>query len=94
MTTTLMCKNPGLFKVGVAGGPVIDWQHYEIMYTERYMDTPEENPEGYKNTNLLNYAHKLQDKLLLIHGTSDPVVLWQHSLKFIDKSIKADMEIA
>ncbi|MSQ78472.1 MAG: S9 family peptidase [Flavobacteriaceae bacterium] len=83
MTTSLMCKHPDVFKVGVCGGPVIDWGMYEIMYTERYMDTPEENPGGYKEGNLLNYANGLKGKLLMIHGTSDPTVLWEHSLKFV-----------
>ncbi|MBC7424929.1 MAG: S9 family peptidase [Bacteroidia bacterium] len=82
MTTTMMTRAPGVFKVGVAGGPVIDWKIYEIMYTERYMDTPEENPEGYKKANLLGYANNLQDKLLMIHGCDDDVVLWQHSLLY------------
>ncbi len=57
MTTSLMTRNPDVFKVGCAGGPVIDWTYYEIMYTERYMDTPQENPNGYKNNNLLNYLY-------------------------------------
>jgi dipeptidyl-peptidase-4 len=94
MTTLMMLKHPGVYKVGVAGGPVIDWGMYEVMYTERYMDTPDENPEGYKSTNLLNFAENLQGKLLLIHGTSDDVVVWQHSIyllkKFVDKGILAD----
>ncbi len=87
MTTSLMTRMPGVFKVGVAGGPVIDWGLYEIMYTERYMDTPLENPEGYKNANLLNYVNSLQDKLLMIHGCDDDVVLWQHSLLYCKTSV-------
>ena len=83
MTTNLILTHPDIFKVGVAGGPVIDWQRYEIMYGERYMDHPEENTEGYKNSNLLNKAGNLKGRLLLIHGDVDPVVVWQHSLLFI-----------
>ena len=45
MTTSLMTRQPGKYKVGVAGGPVIDWRYYEIMYTERYMDLPQNNPD-------------------------------------------------
>ncbi|SHL49080.1 S9 family peptidase [Hymenobacter psychrotolerans] len=94
MTTTLMTRSPGTFKVGVGGGPVIDWRLYEIMYTERYMDTPQENPEGYEKANLLNYVDKLQGKLLLIHGTVDDVVVWQHSLNYlktaVDKGVQLD----
>ena len=88
MTTSMMTRNAGVYKVGAAGGPVIDWGLYEIMYTERYMDTPEENPEGYKNNNLLNYTKNLKGKLLMIHGCEDDVVLWQHSLQYVEKSIK------
>jgi dipeptidyl-peptidase 4 len=83
MTTTLMTKQPDVFKVGVGGGPVIDWRMYEIMYTERYMDTPQENPEGYKENNLLNHVDNLKGKLMLIHGTADDVVLWQHSINYV-----------
>lgn len=83
MTVSLMTRQPGKFAAAVAGGPVIDWRLYEIMYTERYMDTPQENPEGYKNAALVNYIDNLQGPMLLIHGTSDPVVLWQHTLNYL-----------
>ncbi|CAN5213769.1 S9 family peptidase [soil metagenome] len=89
MTTSLMVKKPDLFKCGVAGGPVIDWSYYEVMYTERYMDTPQTNPEGYKESNLLNYAGNLKGKLLQIHGTIDDVVVWQHSLLFQKATVDA-----
>ncbi|MBI4947317.1 MAG: DPP IV N-terminal domain-containing protein [Bacteroidetes bacterium] len=87
MTTSLMTRHAGVFKTAVAGVPVIDWSYYEIMYTERYMDTPQENPEGYTNNCLLNYAENLKGKLLLIHGTSDDVVIWQHSILFLKKCV-------
>ncbi len=86
MTTSLMTRTPELFKIGVAGGAVIDWSYYEVMYTERYMDTPQTNPKGYKNSSLLNYVDNLKGKLLLVHGTSDPVVVWQHTLMFAEKA--------
>lgn len=89
MTTNLMLTYPEIFKVGVAGGPVIDWSYYEAMYGERYMDTPQENPEGYKNANLKNKAANLQGHLLLIHGDIDPVVVWQHTLSFLQACIEA-----
>jgi dipeptidyl-peptidase-4 len=82
MTTNMMVKNPDVFKVAIAGGPVIDWKYYEIMYTERYMDTPQKNPEGFKNSDLTQFAQNLKGRLLMIHGTEDPVVVWQHSLLF------------
>ncbi|ALJ01449.1 prolyl tripeptidyl peptidase [Rufibacter tibetensis] len=87
MTTSLMLKEPGVFKVGVAGGPVIDWRLYEVMYTERYMDTPQENPQGYEQANLLNHVKNLKGKLLMIHGTVDDVVVWQHSQAFLKKAV-------
>ncbi len=94
MTTSLMTRHPGVFKVGAAGGPVIDWTYYEIMYTERYMDSPQDNKEGYDKNNLLNYVDKLKGKLLMIHGTQDPVVVWEHSIlyqkKAVDKAIQLD----
>jgi len=93
MTTSLMTDHAETFKVGVAGGPVIDWKYYEVMYGERYMDTPEENPEGYKSTSLLNKVDELQGHLMLIHGTIDPTVVWQHSLLFIKKCVKQQKPI-
>jgi dipeptidyl-peptidase-4 len=88
MTTSLMTREAGAFKVGVAGGPVIDWNYYEIMYTERYMDHPSENPDGYQANSLLNHADKLAGRLLMIHGTLDNVVLWQHSQLFAEQCVK------
>ena len=93
MTTSLMVRTPGTFKVGVAGGPVIDWRYYEVMYTERYMDTPDQNPDGYKTADLKNYVKNLRGHLILIHGTSDPVVVWQNSLSFIKKCVDEDVLI-
>jgi dipeptidyl-peptidase-4 len=94
MTTSLMLKHPDVFKAGVAGGPVIDWNLYEVMYTERYMDTPKENPDGYKNADLTQYVKNLKGKLLMIHGTDDDVVVMQHNMKFmtacIDNRVQVD----
>ncbi|HPI54991.1 MAG TPA: DPP IV N-terminal domain-containing protein [Chitinophagaceae bacterium] len=94
MTTSLMLRKPGVFKVGVAGGPVLDWSMYEVMYTERYMDMPTENPDGYKANVLLDKVDQLKGKLLMIHGTDDDVVVWQHSLLFqkncVSKGVQMD----
>ena len=90
MTTNLILTHPDVFKVGVAGGPVIDWSNYEIMYGERYMDRPQDNPEGYKNANLKLKAGNLKGHLLQIHGDIDPVVVWQHSLGFLKACVDAD----
>ena len=89
MATNLMLSHPETFKVGVAGGPVMNWAYYEVMYGERYMDTPAENPEGYRENNLIERAGDLKGRLLLIHGGIDPVVLWQHSQLFLQASVKA-----
>ncbi|HEY8958460.1 S9 family peptidase [Chitinophaga sp.] len=93
MTTSLMLRHPGVFQAAVAGGPVIDWSMYEVMYTERYMDTPQENPEGYANSNLLTQTKNLQGKLMLIHGTNDDVVVWQHSLKFLKACVDNEVQV-
>ncbi|MFA8298806.1 MAG: DPP IV N-terminal domain-containing protein [Hyphomicrobiales bacterium] len=90
MTIAMMTDHPEIFKVGVAGGPVVDWKYYEIMYGERYMDTPEENPEGYKNANLMNKIKNLQGRLLVMHGAIDPTVVWQHSLQLLNQAIADD----
>ena len=84
MTISLMTNYPDVFKVGAAGGPVIDWKWYEVMYGERYMDTPEANPDGYAKTSLLDKAKNLKGRLLVITGMNDPVVVPQNALQFID----------
>ena len=89
MTISLMLNYPDVFKVGVAGGPVIDWKWYEVMYGERYMDTPQTNPEGYEKTSLINKAKNLKGKLQVIIGYNDNVVVPQHCLSFLDACIKA-----
>ncbi|MDE7166363.1 MAG: S9 family peptidase [Bacteroidaceae bacterium] len=83
MTTNLMCSYPDVFKVGVAGGPVIDWKYYEVMYGERYMDTPQQNPEGYERCSLLAKAKNLKGRLQLILGYNDPTCVPQHTLSFL-----------
>ena len=89
MTISLMLNYPDVFKVGVAGGPVIDWKWYEVMYGERYMGTPKNNPEGYKKTSLISKAKNLKGKLQIIIGYNDNIVVPQHCLSFLDACIKA-----
>lgn len=89
MTLTLTCDNPGFFKVAVAGGPVIDWKWYEVMYGERYMDNPDTNPEGYESTSLIPKADKLTGRVLICQGVEDDTVVWQHSLSFVQAAIEA-----
>ena len=89
MTLTLMLNNPDVFKVGVAGGPVIDWKWYEVMYGERYMGTPQTNPEGYEKSSLISKAGNLKGRLQIITGYNDATVVPQHCLSFLDACVKA-----
>lgn len=93
MATSLMLRKPDVFKVGVAGGPVTDWKFYEVMYGERYMDTPAENQKGFDESSTLNYAKDLKGKLLLIHGTSDDVVVMQQNFALIKKFVEASKQV-
>jgi dipeptidyl-peptidase-4 len=93
MTISMMLKHPGTFKVAVCGGPVIDWKYYEVMYGERYMDTPQSNPEGYKNASLLNYVKNLQGKLLIIQGYQDGTVVPENGLSFIKKCLDEGKQV-
>ena len=88
MTISLITNYPDVFKVGVAGGPVIDWKWYEVMYGERYMDNVHNNPEGFAKTSLINKATSLKGKLLICQGAVDPVVVWEHSLSFVRECVK------
>jgi dipeptidyl-peptidase-4 len=93
MTTSIMLKKPSVFKVGVAGGPVTDWKFYEVMYGERYMDTPSENQKGFDESSTLNFVNNLKGKLLLIHGTSDDVVVMQNNFALVKKFVEAGKQI-
>ena len=93
MTISLITNYPEIFKVAVAGGPVIDWKWYEVMYGERYMGHPDENPEGYEKTSLINKAADLKGKLLICQGAIDPVVLWQHSLSFVRACVVNNVQV-
>jgi dipeptidyl-peptidase-4 len=93
MTISLITNYPDIYKVAVAGGPVIDWKWYEVMYGERYMDTPEENPDGYSKTSLINKAKDLKGKLLICHGLIDPVVVIEHSLSFVRECVKNNVQV-
>ncbi len=93
MTLSLMLNFPEVFRVAVAGGPVTDWKYYEVMYGERYMDTPEENPAGYEQSSVLNKVGQLKGQVLLIHGTIDSTVVWQQSLRFIEECVKNGKQV-
>ena len=93
MTTQLMTKSPETFKVGVAGGAVIDWRLYEVMYGERYMQKPQENPKGYAENDLTQQAKNLSAKFMMIHCELDPVVKIEHSEKFLEAAEQAGKEV-
>lgn len=93
MTINMLLTFPGTFQAGVAGGPVCDWGYYEVMYTERYMDTPESNADGFKRSSIVERAPRLKDDLLVIHGTEDNVVVWQHSQAFVKSCIDAGVQL-
>lgn len=93
MTISLMTSYPEIFKAGVAGGPVIDWKWYEVMYGERYMETPATNAEGFEKTSLLNKVTKLKGKLLICQGAIDNTVVWEHSLSFVNECIKNNVQL-
>ncbi len=93
MTISMMLQHPDVFKVGVAGGPVIDWKYYEVMYGERYMDTPQENPDGYEAANLNKQVKGLKGRLMIIHGAVDPTVVWQHSLSFVRSCVENEVQL-
>ena len=93
MTISLITNYPEIFKVAVAGGPVIDWKWYEVMYGERYMDNPAINQEGYAKTSLIAKAKDLEGKLLICQGAIDNTVVWEHSLSFIRECIKNNVQV-
>ncbi len=93
MTISLITNYPDIFKVAVAGGPVIDWKWYEVMYGERYMETPQSNPDGYALTSLINKAPDLKGKLLICQGAVDNTVVWQHCLNFIQTCIDHNIQV-
>lgn len=88
LTLSLTLRNPGVFVSTTCGGPVVDWKWYEVMYGERYMDRPDENMDGYEKASLLNYVKDLEGNILIFQGGMDPVVVWQHSLSFVEKCIE------
>lgn len=85
ITCMALTYGADVFTHGVANASVTDWQFYDTHYTERYMDTPEENPEGYKATSVMTYADKLKGTLRIVHGTSDDNVHMQNTLVLINK---------
>ena len=79
-----------LFAGGIAGAPPTDWRLYDTIYTERYMDTPQNNPEGYERTSVVKAAQDLHGQLLIVHGGIDDNVHLQNTLAFVDALQNAD----
>ena len=92
MTVMSMLRRPDLFRVGVAGAPVSDWDGYDTGYTERYMATPQSNAEGYREASLLTHAERLDGKLLLVHGGIDENVHFRHTARLITALTAADKD--
>jgi dipeptidyl-peptidase-4 len=89
MAALAVLRRPDVFKVAVAGAPVVDWCDYDTHYTERYLGLPDRNAEAYRAANLLTYAADLQRSLLIIHGTADDNVYFFHALKLVDALVRA-----
>ncbi|EKY00401.1 peptidase, S9A/B/C family, catalytic domain protein [Porphyromonas catoniae F0037] len=90
-TLMSLCHGDGTFKVGIAVAPVTDWRFYDTIYTERFMRTPQENPDGYKASSVLEVAHNLRGKLLLIHGSADDNVHVQNAMDFAELLVQRDL---
>jgi dipeptidyl-peptidase-4 len=83
MTCLCLARAPDVFKLGVAGAPVTDWDGYDTAYTERYMGTPASNPEGYRESSVLTHAGNIRGKLLLVHGMVDENVHFRHTARLL-----------
>ncbi|MBM4093988.1 MAG: S9 family peptidase [Planctomycetes bacterium] len=97
MSALALVKFPDVFHVGVAGAPVTDWKNYDTIYTERYMRTPRENPDGYRDGSCLTHAKNLRGQLLLLHGLADdnvhPSNTWQLAHALQQAGLRFDMMI-
>lgn len=92
MTSLAMTKGADIFKMGIAVAPVTNWRYYDNIYTERFMRTPQENPEGYDDNSPINHVDKLKGKYFLIHGSGDDNVHYQNSMEMINALVKADKD--
>ncbi len=87
-TLMSLCHGKGTFKLGIAVAPVTDWRFYDTVYTERYMRTPKENPNGYMASSVIRAAKNLQGKLLIIHGSADDNVHLQNTMQFTEELVQ------
>ncbi|MBK7887074.1 MAG: S9 family peptidase [Bacteroidetes bacterium] len=92
MTSLLLTKGAGAFKMGIAVAPVTTWRYYDSIYTERYLQTPQENPKGYDDNSPINFAKNLKGKFLLVHGSTDDNVHMQNTMDFTTALVKANKQ--
>ncbi len=92
MTSLLLTKGGGIFKMGMAVAPVTTWRYYDSIYTERYLQTPEENPKGYDDNSPIHFARDLQGKFLLVHGSTDDNVHMQNTMDFVSALVNANKQ--
>ncbi len=93
MVLSLITSHPEAFKAASCGGPVVNWEWYEVMYGERYMDTPQENPEGYGRANIIPKIKNVKCPLLVMHGAQDHTVVQQHTLELLRQAVTDDVEL-
>ncbi|MBR0304421.1 MAG: S9 family peptidase [Bacteroidales bacterium] len=93
MTLSLITEHPEAFRAASCGGPVVNWAWYEVMYGERYMDTPQENPDGYEHANIIPKIKNVKCPLLVMHGCQDHTVVWQHTLELMRQAVSDGIEI-
>ena len=93
MVLSLITAHPDVFKAASCGGPVVNWEWYEVMYGERYMDTPQENPSGYENANIIPKIKNVKCPLLVMHGAQDHTVVQQHTLELLRQAVSDDIEL-
>ena len=93
MVLSLITAHPEAFRAASCGGPVVNWEWYEVMYGERYMDTPQENPSGYANANIIPKIKNVKCPLLVMHGAQDHTVVQQHTLELLREAVAEDIEL-
>lgn len=93
MTLSLVTEHPEAFRAASCGGPVVNWEWYEVMYGERYMDTPQENPDGYAHANIIPKIKNVKCPLLVMHGCQDHTVVWQQSLELMRQAVTDGIEV-